>query len=340
MAKVVKSVANAGETTIKTAKSSFKTVEPVYKIGKSAVEESKNWKSKLTAALDDTTLFASLGILCGFYFFYTLTNYILGGNTRDQDTITSECSCRDSARHLYRSLFSLFLIAWFFVYSYVPFQRVCQSFGHYVPEWKTARRLQKFGDFLETVKRISFWKRLFRECCSLRKGRHTATEPDPMKQDHLQSSNKKSHKKVLWYKYYKLYVMGYVEKIIPSSPSAPAPADSNTKKDLSCKNKILSIHLVSWIRGFILVIKYIAQLATVPLLMVQMFDTYALLCFAPNHLYCGDRSEYDIHLTQVVITMFFYTAIAVAQLTTTVLEWDPIASFDQLHKKARRENDA
>ena len=42
MAKVIKSVANAGETTFKTAKSSFKTVEPAYKIGKSTVEESKN----------------------------------------------------------------------------------------------------------------------------------------------------------------------------------------------------------------------------------------------------------------------------------------------------------
>ena len=176
MDKAKKSVVNAGETSFKTAKSSFKTVEPVYKIGKSTLEESKNWKSKLTAALDDTTLFASLGILCGFYFFYTLTNYLLGGNTRDQDSITSECSCRDSARHLYRLLFSLFLIAWFFVYSYVPFQQVCQSIGYCVPEWKIARPLQKLGDFLEVVKRISFWKRLFRERCGLRKGRHISRQ--------------------------------------------------------------------------------------------------------------------------------------------------------------------
>lgn len=115
---------------------SLKAVEPAaniaelsYKTGKSTLDEGKNWKSKLTAALDDTTLFISLAILSCFYFVYTLTNFCLGGNTRDQDSITSGCSCRDSARHLYRLWFSLSLIAWIFAYSYVPIQRACQAIG-------------------------------------------------------------------------------------------------------------------------------------------------------------------------------------------------------------------
>ena len=346
MDKVVKSVSKAGE-------SSLKTAEPVYKAGKSTLEESKNWKSKLTAALDDTTLLISLAILGFFYFVYTITNYGLGGNTRDQDSITSGCSCRDSARHLYRLWFSLSFIAWFFAYSYVPIQRACQAISYCLPGWKKAWCLRKYGDFLEAARKVSFWKGLYyaywEESEDSSTTKSTTAEPEP-------THNKSSHRKELWYKYYKLYVMGYVEEIKPPSPT-PAPADSNTKNsncprncdrptevyscccpNCKCWHILCSSHLVNWLRGFILFIKYIAQLATVPLLMVQMFDTYALLCFAPNHRYCGDRSEYEIHLTQVAITMSFYIAIAVAQITTTVLEWDPIVSFDQLQKK--RENAA
>ena len=55
--------------------------------------------------------------------------------------------------------------------------------------------------------------------------------------------------------------------------------------------------------------------------MLQVFDTYALLCFIPD-LYCKTASEYKIHLAQVAITISFYFCIALAQLTSALLEWD------------------
>ena len=153
------------------------------------------------------------------------------------------------------------------------------------------------------------------------------------------------YEKLLWYRYYKLYVVGYSKYIkldekthedqVPKTAlDSPAPTqneglqsegdDQPETCQQSCSLDSKYCCKVIWriIRIILVLLKYIAQGTTVPLLMLQAFDTYALLCFFPNRAYCETVSEYEIHLAQVAITMGFYFCIALAQLLSTFLEWD------------------
>ena len=92
---------------------------------------------------------------------------------------------------------------------------------------------------------------------------------------------------------------------------------------MCCKHYFPSAHILKGvIRVFLFFIKYLSQLVTVPLLLLQMFDTYSLLCFSPD-LYCSNTSEYKLHLAQAAITLLFYCSLTLSQLTSTMLAWNP-----------------
>lgn len=76
------------------------------------------------------------------------------------------------------------------------------------------------------------------------------------------------------------------------------------------------------VRALLLTAKYIAQLMTIPLLLLQIFDTYSLLCFSPDR-YCSNTTESRLHLLQVAITLLFYCSLGIAHLTNTMLMWHP-----------------
>ena len=69
-------------------------------------------------------------------------------------------------------------------------------------------------------------------------------------------------------------------------------------------------------------VKYISQLSSVPLLLLQIFDTYSFLCFSPD-LYCSNSTEYELNLLQVCITLLFYCSIVMSHLASTILMWHP-----------------
>ena len=90
-----------------------------------------------------------------------------------------------------------------------------------------------------------------------------------------------------------------------------------------CNHYFPRAHILKGIiRGFLFLVKYVSQLVTVPLLLLQIFDTYSLLCFSPD-LYCSRTSEYKLHLAQATITLLFYCSLALSQLVSTMLAWNP-----------------
>ena len=137
------------------------------------------------------------------------------------------------------------------------------------------------------------------------------------------------YEKILWYRYYQLYVVGYSKDIKPDKSSKASQSKDDRRyyclgrcKDESkdcCINCYHGFRDLSY--AFLVLLKYIAQGTTVPLLMLQMFDTYALLCFSPDGTYCKTVSEYKVHLAQAAITISFYLCIALAQLTSAMLDW-------------------
>ena len=159
-------------------------------------------------------------------------------------------------------------------------------------------------------------------------------------------------REVVWYQYYKLFVMGYPnvgealhlakinkhlevehkraelrkeEKGEVPQP-AVAPLDLEGLECTNCTLQTVKAHpsLICNIfsKMFLMTAKYLAQLATVPLLTLQMFDSYALLCFAASD-YCSNKSKYRFHVVQVAITFAFYCSLGLSLLTSTMLVWNP-----------------
>ena len=279
--------------------------QPIKTIVRDERKQVKEWKSKLTAALDDTALLISLILLGCFYLAYTGTNYFLGGNTRDQDTITSGCSCRFTARVLYRLWFTVFLIIWIFVYSYVPLERTFQGFIYCVPKCREAWDLVKCGNRMEAVRK--FCSKVCSRCCCNSGYFKTQAASKTADDDHESASRSAYNEKILWYQYYTLYNMGYTAttEIKPSQPSQQP--DRNQRPDhvhdkdhddkrpnqstavvsncfsslSSCQNIICSITIRNFIRAILLFIKYFSQLVTVP----RGVRNAAKLCTRLRNLY-------------------------------------------------------
>ena len=74
------------------------------------------------------------------------------------------------------------------------------------------------------------------------------------------------------------------------------------------------------------VIRFSSQLTIVPLLMIQMLDTYAFLCLTADN-YCTRAAQYDLHLDQTLITFGFYCSLLFSYLTTIMLRWIPRPNY-------------
>ena len=73
-----------------------------------------------------------------------------------------------------------------------------------------------------------------------------------------------------------------------------------------------------------------AQVALIPLLILQLLDTHAWICVMHN-TYCDDlRSEYELGLDKTAVAFAFYCCVLVTILASTMLQWFPCS------KKARK----
>ena len=83
-----------------------------------------------------------------------------------------------------------------------------------------------------------------------------------------------------------------------------------------------------FLHGFLLLAQFIAQSAVVPLLLIQVFDTYSFLCFTDDS-YCTLREEYSLHLDKTIITFAFYCSLTISYLSSTMLNWIPWATTEK-----------
>jgi len=74
------------------------------------------------------------------------------------------------------------------------------------------------------------------------------------------------------------------------------------------------VHLVLFI------FQFSAQFAVIPLFTLQIFDTYAFLCFTADNS-CTVTDEYTLHFHQTLITFLFYCSLMVSFLASTMLRW-------------------
>ena len=329
----------------------------ITKFEKEVEKEYKGWKKSLTGGLDNTQVFLSLFILGCFYTIYSITNYTLR-NTRDQYSVINACNCGDNARVPYRVSYYLLLGIWGLVHTciflqrnlkYIEFTSCCHDWNSGCKEkignccdclqklvQNSAKFMQALRHYLWACITKQVWNCLRKRCYGTNDDSSSDSSNSPEPELDPQD---KHYEKILWYRYYKLYVVGYSKDIKPpetetNSPMAQTKTSSvNNTNDYyccsgcqscigTCRSLYRDIFQKWFVRTILVLLKYIAQGATVPILMIQVFDTYALLCFSPDGEYCETASEYKIHLAQAAITISFYFCIALAQLTSALLEWD------------------
>jgi len=159
----------------------------------------------------------------------------------------------------------------------------------------------------------------------------------------------------LWTKYYELYVVGItkddekftlksIDKFINDELDTHDATDGSQEKksqkinhkrsNLSMKQQYIrtalskiqkkrcSYGVQAVLHLILFLILFLAQLAIIPLLMIQVFDTYAFLCLAADN-YCTMESQFTLHFHQTVVTFAFYCSLMVSFLTSTMLRWVP-----------------
>ena len=325
-------------------------------------EKEGDWKSKLSGAFSSEQIFFSLFVLGVFYAGYTVANIDrnFDVDTKHEGDIIESCYCKSTHQDFYRTWFAICCALWFILhsYTYVAIRfRSCENFLKFIEA--ICHRIPKY--LLKCSKGLL--KNCYKFCCA-RKDSDNATatsgtkdQPGPGNNLYAYAYIIQHYIKVLWFKYYKLYVIGYVkgkdEKINLDRTSDDKVKDTNDKSDDDNKEKVtcfcctayidkkvedsnteqaffdcntelnLCFNILQNISHVSLVsVKYLAQLLTMPLLFLQTFDTYSLLCFSPR-LLCSHSSEYKLHLAQAAITLLFYCTLALSQLASTMLNWHP-----------------
>ena len=91
-----------------------------------------------------------------------------------------------------------------------------------------------------------------------------------------------------------------------------------------CCNKSFPFSLQCIVHIPLYTLKYISQLASVPLVLLQIFDSYSFLCFSPNS-YCSHTTEYKLNLLQTSIALLFLCSLLTSQLVNAMLLWSPWA---------------
>ena len=344
-------------------------VKDALKFKKDLEEKKGDWKSKLSGAFSSEQIFFSLFVLAVFYAGYTGANVDgkFDVDTRRESDIIESCYCKSSHKHFYRAWFWICCTLWFILHSYT-----------YV-----AVRFRSLENFLKLIKAVCLGvpknllkcpKYVIKCCCSKRKDNNNTTEGSTPNSHSDAGSNKNDdliqhYIKVLWFQYYKLYVIGYTkgedEKIIldqtSNNDSDDKTKNTNDKSDdkemVTCLCFSAYVHkkvteeqaddctcgcdkelgvcfniLKNLYHGFLVLVKYLAQLLTMPLLFLQVFDTYSLLCFSPRS-FCSNSSDYKLHLAQAAITLLFYCCLALSQLTITMLHYNPWPKKDDKSDK-------
>ena len=290
-----------------------------------------DWKNTLTGALDDQRLFCALFVLSIFNFLYIFFNVAFGGDEKDEDCITTSCKCNTNHRVFYTFLLVASFVLWTILHLIVAITDVYHFCNHKTTDQGNSEPNK-------------FWKcclSLINCCCRCPTMQSMASKLE----DYVSNSQKLDrYEFYLWTHYCELYVVGIakntenfnldrVEGIIKEKLYQPPKSSQNNENDKLVLDSTIALRkyhddwdIHSGLQAFFFfvlkIFQFIAQLFVVPLLLIQMFDTYAFLCFAADN-YCSTEAEYNLHLDQTAFTFGFYAALMVSLLSTLMLQWNP-----------------
>jgi len=312
----------------------------------SLVRKQNKWEKTFSGALSEEQISASLVVMTIFYLFYTLFN-AFEGEDRDEEAIVRSCRCNSTHRDFYISWTVICCCLWGFCHLFLTVGRIFPVVPSYTNKLmrkvvnrahsaaKTAYEASKelfFDDDDDEDDDIDGYDELSEVQRKMKRRLHY---------------NIKQYNKYLWSQSYDLYSVGIkkkndeefdlhnVDKMIiksltPPQPKKPSTEELPTKRRkrkaliekrigsyVGCGAKCSSHFLVFFLLNFA---QFMAQFAVVPLLLVQMFDTYTLLCIAEED-YCSSENQNRLHLDQTALTFAFYCSLMISLLTTLCLRW-------------------
>jgi len=326
-------------------------------LNKETNNQTADWKQTLSGALTDGHLLGALVVLAIFYIGYAIVSGYHDNHSKDEDHVTLRCSCHYGHRKFYIAWYSTCCVLWLFVH-------LCMKV-YYGALWKRLKpcflkhvsNKVKRGEHSNTVVCCSPNHYCWCYPCA-----YVGNKLSML----LRYLTEKSHKEVfrfqhyIFAQYYELYVIGitkniqnmnfeYFHQIIMSANqknirhSEQTTTDSpyqqqEPNKKLKSPNVITAVSnrydKRSWMyilhycfHIFLWVVQFFSQLSVVPLLLIQMFDTYAFLCFTGDS-YCSLRAEYKLHLDQTALTFAFYCSLTLSFLSSVMLTWIPGPNLD------------
>ena len=318
------------------------------------------WKSKLSGAFTSEQLFFSLAILSVFYIGYVTFNGYSDVSTKHEGNILDSCYCKHSHQHFYRAWFISGCIVWaaLLTYSYIgvrfPSLENLPNVVIYISKYlfKKCKHLlrccrkkcckhtddnytiatdesqpdpggSKSGGKGSRYTEVLWFQYYNLHVTGYAKGDdekivldanisnddHESVEPVTVSHDIDNSDDK-------------IMVPCFccIAYIGETKDSQAVRENCSCKCDESigiCVSVLKSMNNI-----LLLLIKFLAQLVTLPLLLLQIFNTYSLLCFSPN-LFCETSTDNKIHLAQAAISILFYFSLALSQLASTMLNWNP-----------------
>ena len=306
-----------------------------------------DWKDALSGALNDTQLSFALVVLFIFFAVYTFFNGVfIDSNRKDVDVVkdiqNDNCNCKSSHKNFYIAWFTICSTLWVlgpFVLWIFQCCNCCSS------------TLNCTNAIVKPHNWITIIADKLKSCNpkKIKEAGNTILKVLKLfKVDKLKGPLK-NIEDLKWLEYYNMHITGsYIKKIkfkkikksimeaigpiTNDKPQQPSNDKEEERKDLidgkvDVSEEILGncccsgCSFVFCLVCFILeVCRIIAQRATVPLLMIQAFDTYAFLCFTGNE-YCTETTQYDIPLGQAAFTFAFSVSIMASTLTVAMLKW-------------------
>ena len=290
------------------------------------------WKRYLSGALSDEQLYLAMFVLFVFYLVYTLHNAFLDSNQRDEGDVIRNCTCRESHMNFYLSWSIMCFTLWFILHSCYTLTKAFPSITRSLIE-KIIQVCNLLGDHVQIFKNID-------ENDSGSKEDSAERQLKKLTDQHIDQCEG-----FLWLQSYELYAVGIkkrneqlnlneMEKLIATSLSpeickkeSKSGKDSQESTDNGEQRTSQNFHLVKRIslglfHSFLVFARFIAQLSVVPLLIIQMFDTYTLLCWAERD-YCNRISQNRLHLDQTALSFAFYCSLMISLLLTIWLKLVP-----------------
>ena len=314
------------------------------------------WKRYLSGALSDEQLYLAMFVLFVFYFVYTLYNAFLDSNQKDEGDVIRNCTCRESHRNFYLSWSITCFTIWFMLHS-------CYTLAK---EFPAATTYLKGKIIIQVYNLLGDHVRIFKNTDENDSGSKGDSSESRLKQ--LTDLHIGQCERFLWLQSYELYAIGIkkrneqlnlkeMEKLIATSlspeickkesKSVEDSQESTDNGDQRTSQKFHNFHLVKRMiiglfHSFLVFARFIAQLSTVPLLIIQMFDTYTLLCLAERD-YCNRISQFRLHLDQTALSFSFYCSLMISLLVTIWLNLVPqpklIVSSGTLYHAASKVTD-